>query len=291
MNSRRIDRAPASYVGIPMRLVALLLALTSTAGAYPFTVPKRTGAEAAFRKRNPQHWTVIETDKRGVLMHVATDDPSLVALNGDDRIVAIRALLHANADLFGFSPDTADRIPDGGLLVDEEDSALLGEINVQAGSSMIDITTMFWVEATPKVDLDSVKKRVAGKRYTETIGYGTGPQIDCAMTGLGVKGCVTTVKHTRTRAVTFDASNVEIFSALLREGNTIRLVACADVRSFEDPEPAPAWGEVMAVQRKFSPLGGAPALPLVVDRVTGQVLHPNVKGCYDPKLMDPRQRD
>jgi hypothetical protein len=34
-------------------------------------VPKRSGAEAEFRKRNPQHWTVVETDKRGVLIHVA----------------------------------------------------------------------------------------------------------------------------------------------------------------------------------------------------------------------------
>lgn len=274
-----------------MRFVALVLALTSTVGAYPFAVPKKTGAEAEFRKRNPQHWTVVETDKRGVLMHVATDDPSLVGLTGHARMDAIRALLHANADLFGFSPETADRLPDQGLLMDEEDSALMGEINVQNAAALIDITTLFWVAATPTVDTESVRTRLAGKRYTETIGYGAAPRIDCAMTPLGPKGCETKVQHTRTREVTFDASNVELFSALLREGNTIRLVACADVRSFEDPPAPAAWGEVGPIQRKFTPLGGAPALPLVVDRVTGQVLHPNVKGCYDPKLMDPRQRD
>lgn len=274
-----------------MRSLALVVALTASASAYPFAVPKRTGAEAEFRKRNPQHWTVIETDKRGLLMHVATDDPALVGKTGDDRIVAIRALLRANADLFGFKPDTADLLPTDGLLVDELEGALMGEINVSRDPHLIDITAMFWVEATPTVDLESVKKRIAGKRYSETIGYGTGPQIDCAMTPLGAKGCVTKVQHTRTREVTIDADNVEIFSALLREGNTIRLVACADVRSFEDPPAPAAWGEINPIQRKFTPLGKAAALPLVVDRVTGEVLHPGVKGCYEPKLMDPRQRD
>lgn len=268
-----------------------MLALTSTLAAYPFAVPKRTSAAAELRKRTSQHWIAIETDKRGLIMHVATDDAALLALKGHDRMEAIRVLLHANADLFGFAPEAADRLPDDGLLMDEEDTALMGEIQVQSAAARIDITSLFWVEAKPTVGLDAVKKRVAGKRYRETLRYGIGPQRDCSMTPLGKRGCTSTVLHTRTRVVTFDATNVEIFSALLREGNTIRLVACADVRSFEDPDPLPAWGEVGLVGHSFAPTGDAPALPVVVDRVTGEVLHPGVKGCYEPKLMDPRQRD
>lgn len=270
-----------------MRYVLVLLALTATATAYPFAVPRRTGAAAEFRKRNPQHWLVVETDKRGLIMHVATDDPSLVGKTGHDRIVAIRALLHGSADLFGFTPETADRLPESGLLIDEAGSALLGEINVQGGPKRIDITTMFWVDATPKVDPEDVAKRLVGQKYEETIGYAMPPMRDCAMSGLGKRGCVMPIVERRKRAVTFVRRNVEIFSALLREGDTIRLVACADVRSFEDPEIVGAG----VAQRSFAPMSGGPKLPLVVDRVTGDVIDAHVKGCYDPKLMDPRQRD
>jgi hypothetical protein len=276
-----------------MRSVALVLLLASTgsAVAYPFVVPKRSGAEAEFRKRNPQHWTVVETDKRGLLSHVATDDPSLTGTWDHAKVVAVRDLLRANADLFGFTPQTAARLPEDGLLMDEEDGALMGEINVQHGAGLLDITALFWVDAKPTIDQASVKQRVAGKRYKETIGYAAAPQRDCRMSGMGAKGCATPVRYTRTREVTVDADSVEIFSALLRQGNTIRLVACADVRAFEDPAADPAWGDVGPSRRTFTPLGNAPALPLVVDRVTGQVLQPGVKSCYDPALMDPRQRD
>ena len=111
------------------------------------------------------------------------------------------------------------------------------------------------------------------------------------MTPLGAKGCETPVVHTRVRDVRIEADNVEAFSALLRQGSTLRLVVCADVRSFEDPPAHAAWGNVGPARRTFAPLGRAPALPLVVDAVTGQTLAAHVKGCYDPALADPRERD
>ena len=267
--------------------LVILLASAANAVAYPFAVPKRTGAEAEFRRRNPQHWTKIETDKRGVVIHVATDDPTLVG----SKMSAVRTLLHANADLFGFPAAIADGVPDEGLLVDEQAGALMGEIQVQHAANLLDITAMFWVDATPTIDVASVVQRIAGKHYRETIGYGAGPKLDCAMTPLGAKGCAVRIQHTRTREVAIDADAIQATSSLLRQGNSIRLVACAEILTFDDPPADPAWGAIGAAQRTFTPLGKAPALPLVVDRVTGQVLHTNVKTCADPALTDPRQRD
>lgn len=97
--------------------LAALLALTATAAAYPFAAPVRPTAErhareAEFRNRNAEHFTVVEAGERGFIRRVITDDPKL-ATNGW-QAASLRGFLRRNADLFGFDPATADRLPGGG---------------------------------------------------------------------------------------------------------------------------------------------------------------------------------
>ena len=114
---------------------------------------------------------MVETDKHGVVMHVATDDPALTGTWDAAKLAAVRALVRANADLFAIPADAADRIPADGLLVDEAGEALLGELQIQHSATRLDITAMFWVDATPNFDKAAVVQQIAGRRYRETIGY------------------------------------------------------------------------------------------------------------------------
>jgi hypothetical protein len=284
--------------------LAVLVALTAAASAYPLAAPVRSAAErhareAEFRKRNAEHFTVVEAGERGFIRHVVTDDPKL-ATNGWEA-ANLRAFLRRNADLFGFDPATADRLPGGGaslLLTDVLDGALLGEINVQGATightPAVDITVMFWVDAKPTLTAKDLAKRVTGGTYDETIGYAPPPQRDCAMTPMGAAGCKTKVEHTRKRQVTLPASAVRTRTWVLGERDRVRLVVCADAGSLQDPEADPSWrspwGPLVATERALVPRDKSPALPMVLDAVTGDPVNVAVKSCDDPVFVAVRDR-
>jgi len=269
-------------------LIALLLVLTAAAPPYPVVVPKRSEAvrkarEAEFRRRNAEHWTMVEVDDRGFVKHVVTDDPELVRFD----IARLRDFLRANADLFGFDPAVVDRLPYDSshrLLVDEFGGALLGEINVMLGASgrrpVLDITTAFWIDVTPKLTEDAVAQLVVGGRYRETIGYARPVPLDCHMGRGGA--CRMPVRHTRHRTVTLERGDLNAVSGLLGAGDAIRVVICVDASNLEDPPARPAWRGEGPATRSLAPIDRAPRLPLLVDAVTGRVVKARVHGCDDP---------
>ncbi len=292
-----------------LRSLACLLALAGTAAAYPVVVPKQSAAvradrEREFRKRNPTAIKTVEAGARGFIKHVVIDDPALVpALTfgnsgwvwADADVAKVRAFLRANADLFGFTPATADRLSWNGnpslLLDDVIGGATLGEIHVAVTGKTLDITVMFWVDVTPKLTEDDIKKRVVGASYAETIGYAEPSRIDCSMTPAGPAGCKMAVKHRLNRVMTVADPEVRAVTWLFPDGDKIRLVACADADLIHDPPADPTWGDLAPSERTLSPRGKAPKLPLVVDLVTGQTIDVHVDTCYAPVFSQLRDAE
>lgn len=204
----------------------------------------------------------------------------------------MRVFLRANADLFGFDPSVADRVTANGtpslLVVDALGGATLGEINIHVVNGTLVVDVMFWIDAQPKLGEADVRKRVVGNSYSERIGYGEPPQRDCAMTPAGSAGCQMPIRHWLTRQLTLTDSQVRATTWLMPDGDNIRLVACVNAESVEAPPADPSWGPVAASQRLFSPIGNAPALPMVVDLVTGQTLSVKVANCYAPLFTQVR---
>jgi hypothetical protein len=282
-------------------LIALALGLERVAGAYPVVIPKVSEAkqrerEAEFRRRNPQQFSAVEVNARGFIKRVVTDDPALMPKPTTSALgtpttddAPLRAFLRANADLFGFTPDTVDRLPfGGGLLVEEYGGAIVGEIQVSYSSSpkpTMSITVLFWVNASPKYDEATIAKRVIGRSYTQTLGYGRPARRDCAMQDGGKANCKSKTLATRSRTVKLGVDDVRATTWHLPQGNAIRLVTCVDARIGEEPEPYPKWvekwGDLGIASRRFTPQGGAPKLPLVVDAVTGRTVAINVSSCDD----------
>ncbi|CAN5528528.1 hypothetical protein BH11MYX1_BH11MYX1_21270 [soil metagenome] len=286
-------------------ILALMLALAGTAGAYPLVLPKqpatvREAHAAAFRARNPQHFREVEVNERGYVAHVVTDDPTLVPAGSTGHAVAwawsdadvakIRDFLRANSDLFGIDPAALDRLHGGEpslLVVDAIGGATLGEVNFQRVAQanqpqLVDITVMFWIAATPQHSEQAIAKRVIGHTYRVTVGYGMPPMRDCAMTPRGAAGCQIRVQHTANREVKLGAADVRTVTWLAPDGDKIRLVTCVDAADLPPAPAAPSWQGLALSARTFAPRGTAPPLPLVVDAVTGERVTMRIRDCYDP---------
>jgi hypothetical protein len=287
------------------RILALLLALTGAASAYPMVLAKqspqvRAAHEAEFRKRNPQRFSKVEINARGFVDHVVTDDPALVPATSsghgvawawsDSDVVKIRDFLRANADLFGIDPAALDRLHGGEpslLVVDAAGGATLGEINVQHFAQanhapLLDITVMFWVAATPTHSEQEIAQRVIGSSYSATTGYAKPPMRDCAMTPKGAAGCKTRVEHTRQRELKLGPTDVRTVTWLVPDGDKIRLVTCVDAGTLSDPQAASSWQGLAPSTRTLAPRGTAPQLPLLVDAVTGELVKLRIHDCHDP---------
>jgi hypothetical protein len=295
-----------------MRSLACTLAVIVSTSAlaapsYPVVVPLRSKAfvaarEAEFRKRNPQRWSTVEVNARGFVSHVHTDDPALVPEihkepNGwwrwtDPSLDRVRALLRRNADLFGIDRAMIDRIDARSLVVtDVVDTALVGEIVLQRFAladhpAELDITTMFSVHLEPKFSIAEATKRVIGRSYEETDGFGAPPMIDCAMTPAGAAGCKTPVVQRQKRDVTLAAGDLRTVTWLHADSDRIRLVRCIDAGNLAPMQPGkPGLG---LNERSFAPLDHAPALPLVVDAVTGAEIDLHVTDCFTSGLSNVR---
>jgi hypothetical protein len=242
--------------------VLVVLAMSRIAAAYPLVLPRKpagelTRVEEAFRARNPQHWTAIDLDPRGFVRRAVTDDAGLVAMD----VQGIRDLLRTNADLFGIDAADADRLGSNGssnllVAVDEVGMAHLVEIVVTRTDAALEIAVKFRTHITPKVSMDDVLARVLGKDYAVTAPDPLPSQIDCAMQSGGRANCKRQRPVRRRHRFTATVEDVRAVTSLFARGDRIRLVHCIDV----EPDPRVSSPH---------PIGGAPALPLVVDAVTG----------------------
>lgn len=243
-------------------IVLLFLATSRLAAAYPLNLPTKPAAELAkveetFRARNPQHWTAVDLDRRGFVRRAVTDDADLVAMD----VTVIRDLLRTNADLFGIDAADADRVGSNGssnmlVYADEVGMAHLVEIAVTRTGDTLEIAVKFRTRITPKVTMDDVLARVLGKDYAVIVTEPPPSLIDCAMQPGGRANCKRRGPVRRPDRFTATVDNVRAETSLFARGSTIRLVHCIDV----EPDP-----RVTAPH----PIGNAPALPLVVDAVTG----------------------
>lgn len=253
----------------------------------PVANAARQQARAAeFKKRNPQVWDEVLVDHHGFIRQVVTHDAKLAAATP----AKLEALLRANADLFGIDPDDARHVRDGSVWDAKQVGAVVfGQIAIDQPKGELVIYVMFHVEPEPTLAEADLAKRIAGQRYTETIGYGRPAARDCAMTPAGLAGCTTPVEHTRTREVTLTARDLRTATAFYADGDTFRLIGCVDASMLASPAPDPAWKELVATTHAYAPLATAPPLPYFVDLVTGDVLAiPAAHECYSPVFSDPR---
>ena len=269
--------------------IASLVVLTAlgravAAPAYPVTIPMLTGhqlsqREADFRAANPQHWTEVRVDPHGFVTSAQSDDPKLAAAG----LRELADFARRNAGFFHMDPATADRIatlPNGVVEIsDTSDGVIKGQIVFGRGPKLASFTlsALFFVDTSAKIAAADVAVRIAGKTYTEVTTYSNPPHLDCAMSH-GGGSCKSTVIATARRDVTFAAKDAIVQTVLYREGDAIRLVRCIDQQAlapFPDAQAhgAKQWG------RTFVAKAGAPALPLVVDAITGAQLAVTADRC------------
>ena len=283
--------------------LAAASAVAAPVPALPAKIPLRSAAErarqvAAFRARNHYKWQLVEADRHGFISHVITDDPAIVPASyafTPAQAKRIYALLRANTDLFGIAPANIDEMErTHKYLYSRGDRFLTGELDVEyerpsdGTPPRLEIRAYFDVTAAPTIHEADVAARVVGARYHDEIGYSAPPQRDCGMTPAGPAGCITPIEHTRERDVTLARGDLGTEMWLYADGDTMRLVACVDASMLGGPPADRSWGNVGPSHHVLTPLGGAPALPLVVDLVTGQVVATHLPACVDPSLADQR---
>ena len=268
----------------------LLVAAAAVAGAtpapvYPVVIPTQTAAqiaqrEAAFRAKNPQHWTTLQFDAQGYLSSAYSDDPALSAA----ALPELREFARRNAEFFHMEPAMADQIatlPNGIIeIVDAPDNSVHGEIVFGHGTPkqpMFGVTALYFVGVTAKIPVEDVVKRVAGKPYTEVTTFSDPPHLDCGMMP-GGGNCASTVIATERRDISPAAKDVTVQTVLYRDGDQIRLVRCVDLQAIK-PFPDAAAHHAHAWGRTYVAKSGAAALPLVVDAVTGETLALKVDSC------------
>ncbi|HEY6038148.1 MAG TPA: hypothetical protein VIV58_27895 [Kofleriaceae bacterium] len=279
-----------------MKLALAVLALLapgvgSAAPALPAKLPLADAAHqkaraAEFRKRNPQRWDDVLVDHHGFIKRVVTHDAKLAAATPDQ----LEAFLRANADLFGIDPDDAKHAHDGHTWdAPQLGAVVLGQIAIDRPKGELVIYAMSHFEATPTLTEADLAKRLAGKRYTETIGYARPPMRDCAMTPLGAAGCKMRVEQTRKREIALSARDLRTATALYQDGDTFRLIGCVDASQLANPPADPSWEPLVPSTHAYAAIANAPPLPYFVDLVTGDVLRiPNAHECYSPVFSDPR---
>jgi hypothetical protein len=217
-------------------------------------VSAEPGAE--FRKRNAQHFTVLETDRAGHIRHLRTDDKELVS--GDD--FTLRGWLQLNADFFGGRAEDNDARSGAGalayFLLDQELGDVTGAAIVRRERGVLDVSI---VRATRSPEAEV--KRVVGTRHVQVLQYGTVPQRDCAM-GAGPKSCKPRVTKTRRRSVVLADGEVFANLQLRISRGAIRLVVCVSA-DVEAPEGAEPDAEPALISTAIS------GLPFAVDAATG----------------------
>jgi hypothetical protein len=266
-------------------LVAVAIAATTAtaAPAYPVRWVKLTPDQvaarvAAFRARNPQHWTGVFFDEYGHLNTAATDDPALVA--GD--VATLRDLVRRNADVFGIDPAVADQLARDGDAIrwtDAIDGVVRGQIVFVRSVKERTIQARYFIPVQPVHEAAEATNRLVGQRYTEVVTYGFLPERDCAMTPAGPAGCTTTVVGTTKRELAITSKDLRVQTLLTRDGDAIRLVRCAEIAAKPRPRDPSIDSEATVMGLEYVPVSRAPALPLVLDAITGEVVHLHESTC------------
>jgi len=280
-----------------MKLVSCAWLLASftlaTAGpVYPQRLPHRTKIEKAqheadFRKRNPVHWTDVRTDDFGFIQYAFTDDAAFAKAS----VAELREFARRNADLFEIEASAIDRLDhqSSGIVevVDVEGNNVRGQLdfhqsitNGRAGTS---INALPWLEPKAKIADADVVKRLDGARYLETTTYGYPPMRDCAMSPGGTKNCVSRPAGAVKREITLASTDVRVVTYYHLEADELREVKCVDTSMLKlpIPPPDPKWHDVRVVGHELAPKGGAAALPLFIDAVTGSVVTLPAKSCNE----------
>jgi hypothetical protein len=248
-----IEQQVVSYVSSPVRpVLVLLVVLQSVGGAAPPPADPR----AEFRKRNTQHFTLLETDRAGRIRHLRTDDGELAS--GDD--FTLRGWLQLNADFFGGRAEDNDARSGAGSLayfvLDQELGNITGAAIVRRERGVLDVSI---VRATHSPEAEI--KAVVGTRHVQVLQYGDVPQRDCRM-GSDAKSCKPRVTKTLRRSVVLAAGEVFADVQLRVSRGAVRLVVCvsADVAA---PDGADADAGPALITTSIS------GLPFAVDAASG----------------------
>ena len=214
-----------------MRSFVVVLMLVLVLAVHASARAQATDPRVTFRKRNPQHFTVLELDASGRIRHVRTDDRELA---GPDDFM-LRGWLQQNADLLGGRAEDND--PRRGTdalayyLLDPDQGQITGAAIVHRARGVLDVTI---VRATRSPD--AAARALVGTRHVQTLRYGDVPQRDCNM-GARPNACRPRVTATRQRPVVLSAEEVVAQLQLRVIRGAVRLIVCvsAEAQTPDDP--------------------------------------------------------
>jgi hypothetical protein len=238
---------------------------------------ERAKREAEFRARNPQRWTLVKLDSRGFVARVRTP-----------AAIDVRALLRANADLFGIEVADVERLkgpPAHQQLVDSIGNAVLVSIDARVSAHATDVAVMFGVAATATVTEDDVRARLIGKTYDEAIVWAAPRRNDCPESPHPTGSCALVRYSTDHQPATLKRRDLRVRTLLMATpDDTLHLVRCVDAGARLTP-----MRELEQVSaRSYTPSPDAPKLPLVVDAVTDTVLATEAHNCMERALSNVR---
>ena len=250
-----------------MRALSVLVALTTSAAAYPMIVPLRSDAQRAaiaqaFRARNREHWLIVEVDKHGFVDHVVTDDPNLVPSPQwtAGELERIRSFLRGNVDFTGIGPRVIGELEHYGVLLYGVHGLRLATISLDrdttSGKPTLEIRATFEIVATPTITPEQATAKVAGASVREVASYGKARTM-----------------FTRTRSLVLRATDIRTTGIVHADGDRVRVVFCSE--PHVDALPAdPSWGDVALLEQRFEP-----AILRVTDAVSGDVLPTSARNC------------
>lgn len=278
--------------------VVVLVAASSVAAAAPhypapFVTASRADRDrrvAELVRREPIAWLTIDTDARGFVTHVVTEDRTIVPastgkLEATD-LGRVRALLLRDADLFGIDPAALGTFQVTGSCaarIDHEvENVSLGRVVMAcepaASGVRLSIEITPWLDLAPRLDSDQAARQVLGARYLETWDTRIVPPRDCHA---GERCGHARVQRSRS-VVELSWDELSVTSIAIVDRGRIRVVHCFDT-TWTLPRGAP-----MSPSRSrlisVVPLRGAPVPPIVIDAVTGQrlPLHPRTCAALQP---------
>ena len=256
---------------------ALVLAFTGVLGVAP---ARGAPAQAAttFRARNPQAWTTVTVGPQGFVDHVVTRDPALQIRTldtgghyqwDDAALGRVRAVLRANADLFGIDAADADHVvvANGNVAYYDNDTGfLLVAIKVDPEPGLDIAIVQPRIHLTLKLTADAVAARVIGHTYLARSTQLQPAQLDCKMGGTRTRCAAKTTVETR--RITITADDVTVTQGMITFAGARRLVHCLDLG--QTPRSQRVEPEQPTLQLR--PSDGGPAMPLLIDAVTGKRL-------------------
>jgi hypothetical protein len=269
------------------------------AGAYPTRIATASDAEraakqAAFRAHNPGSWPYVSIDFDGGALVISSADPALVDPSLDhlgeasprERAAWLalveRQLAAAHAEQIGVSLDELHGNGTTWYIATRDDEAAFGSIRFDKSSWIPDgggpRRPLFTVRhhlvrsaAVPprKVSDQKILAPLLGRRYVEYTPGRPGPMYDPPSSRPPQEPCRNDPAGLRPECPHTVELSLTAVSVTLEEH-----VACVQTTSTEEVRRLVRvrWNAPSGSNPRFTPLDGAPQLPLEVDAVTGEVL-------------------